>query len=78
MGLATVPPESVGAAHHALLVGGSARALGRVDEAAAAFREAARRSLVAPVRAHAEALAAQAAAPWPADVGPFADSAPRP
>jgi spermidine synthase len=70
--LADVPPEAVGAAQHALLVGGSARALGRPDEAATAFREVARRTPVAWVRAQAEALAAQAAAPWPRELGPLA------
>jgi spermidine synthase len=75
--LGALPASAVGPAHHALLLGACARALGRPDEAAAAFRRAARATRIDWVRAQAEALAAQAGAPWPAALGPLALGPPR-
>jgi hypothetical protein len=56
---------------HALLRAGCLRALGRPSQSAEAFREAAAASHDARFKAVASQLADQAAAPFPADAGPW-------
>jgi spermidine synthase len=66
-----VQPEPTEVALHALLRAGSLRALGNVSDAEAAFRKAAAASHHPGFKAAVSTLAAQAAAPFVADLGPW-------
>ena len=69
--LETLRPEHDEVAQHALLRAGCLRALGRVDEAAAAFQRAGEASHDARFKAAVQTFAAQAAAPFALDEGPW-------
>jgi len=69
--LERISPESVGAAHYWLLVGGAERALGNAERAAAAFLESGAAGSSPLFRTQTAALAAHAAEPVATHLGPL-------
>jgi len=70
--LDAIDPIAVGAAEHGLLRGGALRALGRAEDAAAAFEAAAQASESEEFRDELGGLALAASAPWSPATGPLA------